>query len=510
MKYYCWLFAGIFMALLSFKSQGQPGHEPVRMEVPLDKNVKPFRVFPLENRGVVLSSIEKSDDDNFDNLVVRLAGTDLSSKWIKQMPVNEELRYGAHVYGKKYLFILFLKTGREKDNNIQLFRIEIDSGSWETLGSSLDKIKSFEDMEIMENDVLIAVHTENRAYPALIKSDFQTQSITQIWQSDDKDEELLDLDIYVDKLTLLTKKDKGKESMLKLRRFILDHNSIELTQARISDFYYNITSARFIRSPKNEGFIMGTYYPGRISNSEHVNSQAVTATGVFVSKMHNDSIYTTFNSFSDFKDFYRYFETTKALKIKKKMQRNDDKEFEVGFQLLLNEPRFHNGELIFSGVSFSEQYRTISTVGYDYYGRPINIYREVFDGYLYTSAIIAAFGTQGELVWNNGLEIRDVKMMQLQNLPCFYHLKDETIIAYYYKGQIHSCIINGPETVDNFTQIPIALSSSMDRLTGEEQASIRLWYGNNFLVYGYQRINNSHRADRNRKNVFFMNKVAFE
>lgn len=513
MKYILGLVLFVVMLCCTYVAFAQSDNDPVRLEFDLKNNIKPFRVFPLGEKGVALSSVEESEKDGFDKFVIQKFDNDFQKQWTKQMPLNDELKYVDHTFNEDYLWVLFLKTGREKDNNIQLFRLSCLDGSWETIGTSIEKIRSFKKMITFGQDVIIGIHSENRAYPALIQSNFKERKIVEIWQSNNKEEKLHDIHRFKDELVLLSSAEMGRQSRLLMRKFAINQDRLISKESRSSIFSYQITFARYLINPENqEPFITGTYYPDKAKNEDVEYDNPVIASGVFVGKLHNDSIYTSFNSFSDFENFYRYFETTEAVRIKKKMNRkkNDNKELAVGFQLLLNEPYFYDEQLIFSGVAFSEKYKTVSTLGYDFYGRPINVYREVFNGYQYSSALIAAFGNQGELVWNNGFEIRNVKLMQLKNFPMFYHYGNNTVIAYYYQGKIFSRIIKRSETVDNYAQIPIAFHNPMDRLIGEENARICLWYDNYFLVYGYQKISNNYQLKRNKDNVFFMNKIAFE
>jgi len=136
-----------------------------------------------------------------------------------------------------------------------------------------------------------------------------------------------------------------------------------------------------------------------------------------------------------------------------------------------------------------------------------------FAGYRYTHAVVAAFGSDGKMIWDNSFEIEDVLSYSLEQFIHAAFTEDGIVLLYLYDNQIRSKIISGSEVIEGKKFDDLKLSFEDDKVN--EHSSLKIgglekWYGNTFLAYGVQRIKNlkDSGVKLNRK-VFYINKVIY-
>jgi len=134
----------------------------------------------------------------------------------------------------------------------------------------------------------------------------------------------------------------------------------------------------------------------------------------------------------------------------------------------------------------------------------------VFDGFRFTSAIAAAFDRDGNLLWDNSIEIRNLLSQNLDPKASITFTGENAVLAYLSEGKIGYKIIREGSTVERTDYADLELSLPEDRLVNETRSRMVPWYGNYFLCYGYQEIKNLSVTGNATKMVFFCNKVQFE
>ena len=82
-------------------------------------------------------------------------------------------------------------------------------------------------------------------------------------------------------------------------------------------------------------------------------------------------------------------------------------------------------------------------------------------------------------------------------------------MAYVNNGNIIAQTIDENVDIDAY-EVPIETNIQRDRVSADKNSFIEHWYGDFFLVYGNEQINNRSLTDKNIRTVFFVNKVAFQ
>ena len=193
------------------------------------------------------------------------------------------------------------------------------------------------------------------------------------------------------------------------------------------------------------------------------------------------------------------------------MKKNrSQEEYSLDIQVLLH-PVVRNGnQFVLLAESFYPQYHTENYTDYDFYGRPYTNSYSIFDGYRFTSGIIAGFDRQGDLLWDNAMEIRNLLSFELTPKMNVFISDNEQIICYLSDGKIGSKIFNGNTTLGKTEYSPVQLKTDNDRLLSETKSRMIFWYDRYFLCYGFQEIKNLSREGENKRLVYYFTKIRIE
>jgi hypothetical protein len=167
------------------------------------------------------------------------------------------------------------------------------------------------------------------------------------------------------------------------------------------------------------------------------------------------------------------------------------------------------GQFIFSVELYKPYYRTETRMEYDYYGRPMPYTYSVFEGYDFYDVIVAALDSEGNLIWNNDFPIHNLKTYSLSPNTVIFEDDNYITMAYVNEGKIHSQSIEGPADIGR-EESAIETNLSRDRIAGDVNNYIKPWYGDYFLIYGYQKLKNRTLEDKSTRTVFYANKVAYK
>jgi hypothetical protein len=226
-----------------------------------------------------------------------------------------------------------------------------------------------------------------------------------------------------------------------------------------------------------------------------------------------DSATLRHQNFLDLENMTGYLKSKEYQMAKKKAEKkegDDIDKYSVTYDMLLHDIIERDSLFYFVGEAFFEHYHTVTNTYYDYYGRAVPVSYSVFDGYRYFNAFISCYDEYGNKLWDNGMEIFNILTFNLNKRVSVYFTGEETVLAYNREGKISAKIINGPKTVEGVNHFPLETSYYNDRVMEDTKSTMVHWYDNYFLAYGFQTIRNNAIANKSKRTVFYMNKVAFE
>jgi hypothetical protein len=262
-------------------------------------------------------------------------------------------------------------------------------------------------------------------------------------------------------------------------------------------------------SAEDSLLIIGTYKDNpKGKTGIYYEGLDIECSGIYTVRIHgmsSDSVH--YFNFAEFSSFYKNLSVNDLSRIRKKNKKEDD--ITIDYNLLVHNIIILNDGYVFVAEAYYPEYHTVTRMMYDWYGRPMPSYYSVFDGYRYTSAFISRFDKDGKMLWDNGLELWDILSDRLENRVNVIFDKNETILAFNHEGEITYKVISGKEEVQGIDYLPVESKNSRDKLTYESGSNMMYWYRNYFIAYGYQRIRNSLMNDEDKRNVFYVNKIAF-
>jgi hypothetical protein len=239
------------------------------------------------------------------------------------------------------------------------------------------------------------------------------------------------------------------------------------------------------------------------------------ASGFFFLRMAQDKeaeiAHFDFSSFNNIYSSLSVYDLMRARQRQARSRRKSDEiPINVAFQFYNPQLTEHNGQLIYSAEAYRPQYRTETRMDYDFYGRPIPYTYTIFEGYNFFNYMLAGFNTEGNLLWNNDFELRELLSPQLDQHVWAQTDSTGIIMVYNTNGRITSKLIDEAEVIGKVEQIRNETFYPTDRIQEETFSKIVHWYDKYYLTYGYQQIANNRLTNNNLRTVFYINKLAFE
>lgn len=501
--------------VFSFLFAGAQSDEPVRIEINTQPETDVYKVIPCGEKGVL---VFYQSVDRFDELhttwVFTLFNTRLEQVWTREVPVLSDARYVEYAGYGEQLYLLFYIDGNIKKGalNVQLLAFNNTSEQFMSMYGTVEEKSEFIDMEAWNEKVFLGFN--KRKYEiGFYMADFTSSAFSHIDLS--LDERNLVEDIYLDKpnkriAIIVNHFISKKQSYLLLKYFNDEGNLLQSIAVRAEDPDISLNAAKLIVLSADKALLIGSYNNEAAHSSGLKEAETISA-GIFSSLIVNGepgriNLY----NFIDFRNFSSYMQVPRLIKYKRKEKNNPEKEFSLNYRLLPHDIVKKDSQYVFLTEAYYPEYRTVSYISYDYYGRPYPQTYTVFDGYKYFGGIVTAFDQSGKLLWENGIKIWNIQSFRLEKKVEAFFDNSDLVLAYVSEGRLASEIYSSGNTVGDFEYTDLQTKYRRDRIIDEQGSNIEKWYGKYFLVYGYQEIKNNALAEQNKRNVFYMNKIAFE
>ncbi|MCK6616719.1 MAG: hypothetical protein L6Q51_03670 [Cyclobacteriaceae bacterium] len=127
-----------------------------------------------------------------------------------------------------------------------------------------------------------------------------------------------------------------------------------------------------------------------------------------------------------------------------------------------------------------------------------------------TRSILVSFTPKGEVVWDQALELDNIRLTALEQVSDFCLISNELYFLYKKESDLRLKKINLENgQVSELTE-RIRLKSETDELRTEhdQRGSVRYWYNTGFYVWGIQTVRNTANKEDGTKRVFYVNKVV--
>lgn len=489
--------------------------QPERVEIATVEEAIDFNVVPVGKNGLLAFYIDKSTkgDDNR-TWVFKKFNTDLKEQWTKTYSVDKKKQFNSSDFNNGNLYLLF---DDYRNGDISIIIINTATDQLTEYNDELEDKFRVESFKVNADVAYFNGYLKHK--PQLFDIDLKTKKRRSY------DIEAYGKHVYMDNMefdeqsssinlsvTVMDKKD---------RRYIVKSIGSDQTD---HDFTLGVTAedkwllnASVRNLDGGRQLVIGTYSKAKGGGSQ----------GVYMAKFNaGQREFIKFYSFIDFENFLKYLPEKAQERVEKRIEKQKEKgkDPSVSYRLLVHDIIVKNGEYIFIGEAYypvyhSEPHTTTRVETYSTVGaggqttsqtRTVTVteYRQVFDGFRFTHALVAGFDEQGTKKWDNCFEMGDIQTYSLREKIKIDQAGDKTGMAYVIGNRIVSKYIDGNKVVEGKTAELYKTMQSGDKLKAT-YSTIEAWYDHYFIGWGYQRIRNTDNADKVLRKVYFANKFGY-
>ena len=500
---------------------------PQRVEVEVDYTGNDYEVIPLGEQGVLLFYDNGKDfKDIFKAAVVEKFDSNFKKSWTKVIPYPDKMTFVKQTVTEDYLYLLFKENGK-KNAKIALIRLSIEAGESKEL-------KGVSPYNIMVNDLAAngdilyfgGVNIPTRGHLAFgfcttlalcfipnVFGWFDYKYHSMVFRADFASGIVEKLNVDIKDLSEMrsvvaskeynqfnvlniSKKDYNEPKEFLINSYDLKGNQINSCEIAVNPVQ-GLKDARIINTSTNNKIAIGPYvniskpkdayigrFPEQIAFSKSKHSH-----GLFISKIEGSE--------QKFIKFYPYekLEYTNARKNRKK-------EFKLENNLELQEVLKHNNDYIFIAEVYYPQYHPETNAK----GQQV----DKFDGYRFTYAITVAFNEDGDKLWEDAFEIKNILSMHLNPKVKVLIDNKNLVLAYSDGEKIYSKVIRNGEIISEKSSMVIKSKYDTDEVKKQYDFNIKYWYNNYYLAYGMQKIKNKKLKDNKKRRIFYLSKIAFD
>jgi len=516
------VFLALFLMLFSphvFAQQKneEREEESARIEITARSDQETYRTIACGKTGAMIffKSVEVADAQRI-KWYFAFYDQDLRQQWIKSLPIAEDLDFRFKFYSADTVYLVFTYKGKLKseDQPLEIVRIAVKKGNFIP---NLTKVPANAEpvfFRVFGRNVFLALnHKNGQAAVEILDLKSNHSKGFLIDQQKASAFRWFEVDTVSSGLKAILTKAVGKKETEHCYQ-VFDTTGKIKTSVVISPINHDreFTGFMAISEPGGGDLVIGTY---KLSNggSSQKNKTADASSGIFTSLLSaGNQKNLNFTNFLELKNITSLLSAGNVMDLKKKALKKNKNigEYSVDFNVIQHDPIEHNGQYIQISEVYYPQYHAENYTDFDFYGRPYTNSYPVFDGYRYSGAIITAFSPEGQYLWDNAMEIRDLVGSDPSPKLVARFQGDQMLLAYCAAGKIASKVIHNEKTTAKLEFNMLELKYPDDKLVSETKSGLIPWFDDYFLCYGFQEIKNVALENNNKRLVFFLTKIKFE
>lgn len=487
--------------------------KPVRAEIETKSNSDPFYIANINNSGVfVINRLNEFFDRKTQNWSFTNFDHNLNKRWIKKIPLNVDLSYQGFDFDEDTVYFFFHKVNKKADdNNLTIIAFDKIKNSSSISNFQISEKTRLTSLKLYNHFAYFTSKNKNRIFLNIFNFKQRLNKEIDIDDADEFEVEDLEIDTINNKLYIVQKKEISKRNYkLVLKEFDLNATLLSVKEINSNEEDKKILTANLAILKDGNIAITGSYNLSGEKTNVYNETTILEAAGMYYVKINKAETF-TFNYFNFliFNEINKYLNKREIAKIKK-LQESKEKEFSLNYMLVEHDLIQKNGRLILLSEAFYPEYRTVSDMSYDYYGRMVPTSRTIFDGFRYTNAFILCLDEDGNIIWNNLFDIWNIISMEVKERVSIMPLKDEYVFAYNNEGELVYKTISDSVIISEIDNAKLELPYSNDKIMENQSSNIEWWYDNYYLCYGIQIIKNNALANKSKRTVFYLNKIIFE
>lgn len=504
----------LFFLFFCFNYSFSQPSKVIRTEIETSENARPLKIANFENKGImVINKLNEFFDRKTLNFQFTYFDNILQKKWQKKIALSEDYDfYGNFLANDSLMIILNKENKKSKDNNLLILSFNIINGGFAASEYSIKEKNDLIAHDFFENSLLMIFENKNENYLAKIRINNRDLSETIINTTKDKTSiEDFKIDTANKIFYLLYKKQYSRrDNKFFITSFDFEGKKLNTFDLVNNDESKQLLSANIASFENNEIIVHGSYNLSNEKLSTFSELNNFESAGIYFMKINNNANKTTYFNYLYFDNIGKYLNKKEISKIKKEQEKNENSEQSLNYLVIEHKAIKKNNNIILISEAFYPEYRTVSDMSYDYYGRMTPTSRTIFDGYRYTNAFILSIDKNGIPKWNQLFDIWNILTMDLKERVSSIKIGNEMVFAYNNEGEITYKVINDSSTVTEIDKIKVETSYPNDKVMNNIDYNLLHWYQNYFIAYGTQVIKNNSLANKSRRVVFYMNKISFE
>jgi hypothetical protein len=478
-----------------------------------------FTVLPAGEDGVII--FRDTDDYRKGDLwqVVSL-DTTLCERWNQELSIDSKYNFKGSELRNSSLYLIF-RNGDGLKSDYHVLVISIKSGEISRYDIKNDIELKLSHLIIIDDKMILAGYVNNS--PTLVSYQFGSERF-EVIPGFFKDRSYV-VDVKGNKNTFntITLEKEYNGSFLRLKTYSLDGDLIFEKTIETNDKYY-------FRSAKSSGFINGNI----VVSGTYSVKKSYYAAGIYLAivKPNGQDNIVNFYGFDQFEHFFDYLKPKKAVRLKNKFKRRAAKGKEIVYssRVTLNEIKKDGDGFIVEAEIYDPQYTRPTRNPYDNsynsqqdfeqrgrssqsYSKQASSFQNVdnADLFKYLQSTLIRFDKNGKIIWDNSFKLSEVESNSLEQTVHFINNDDVINMVCKSTDQIGFKTIQDAEMVEENIE-PIKLQYEFDKIIHTYKGTGRSlnWYGNNFIVWGYHKIENKVDTDKKNRNVLFVNKIEFK
>ena len=514
----------IFLMFIVFKSFGPIAQtvEPSRIEIAARIDVPSYQKVLLGKNGFLLF-FESTDltEEGKKKWYFTLYDTNFQEQWVQNVAVTNGWGCSATTTSSNQAMFLFTNMeGRKSEKaGYELLKFNLSESRFQLLGGSLPEKAKIVGFASIENRVLLGVNLDKFQSDLLLydMDQFTVNSLPHGLQNQTLIQNITSDTVSKQFIVAIKSFDskRFKEEVFQ----IYDPKGRQIISVPLTTSPYFLHS--YLLSGEHKGTLVaiGSYdnsggRSNKITETADQDALTFTSKGLFFIRVNANGVQAQrYHPFEGFTNIYKALSKDDLMRTRQRQSRSRDKQSRDDIVFQFYKPRLQNigDNYLFAAEAFKPQYRMETRMDYDFYGRLSPFTYTIFEGYNFFSGLIAGFDKQGNLLFSNDVELRDVMLQRLQSVVDVFSDSTDIVAAFVKKGVITSKMMNhSGKEVGQIEQTKVENTFANDRVTEENFSEINWWYGNHFLVSGYQRITNNRLRAQNPRNVFYLQKMVLE
>jgi len=364
------------------------GRNPVRIELNANLDMESYNLVPCGEKGLLVFFEDEAKGSEIDTKIWHFAfyNKNLKQKWLADTALITGVKFKGFSSDDENTYLLFVDVDKQKSSyNLQILKVDYEINEFSLINAIASEKADPVHFSIHNNNAVIAFNNSRLApFVQIIElSTSSTKEVRPEIEGLNIIQELI-IDEEEEEVFAVVENYLGKKqnAILILQMDVEGH--IEKTY-RINPAIEKkvINEARIAHSDGDTILIMGTYsnYASKVANNDEETS--IESAGYFITRFEGDQqIFINYYNFLEFEEMYRALSSKAIADLRKKAEKQKEKgdEYSLDYTLLLHDVVLYNGNYVLLSEAYYPEYRTVTNMYYDYYGRPIPQTYTVFDG----------------------------------------------------------------------------------------------------------------------------------